>query len=416
MKAIDFTFSITPHAGLADKLAIQFGFIYALGTSCGWRFRLIEPVVCIRQEQYDSRRRKLVKKIARLTGVQRTSFYRKVFPMDSLSCYLGLDKAEASSSDYGLILEMPLADLLADANSVADINRKLEPRLEASELQQQSPRDHELQEGLNPISDEAHDALDRKSRVLLKITKDRSFYLLLDRIKAVLEMDGGDIIAIAGEGYLRPNLLRHGSASLPPGQLSNQTRQLMETTSLQSIVLVHLRLGDSLYLSTPEGYLILHGRMSYFSFQEYFEKVKPIDPDRFPWFDPYQVSHKVRMELDQRNIDPASTYVISDGFASSRATVKKTARTYPERLGGAFQAAAQRRIDELEQEFYRAFDWVPRERMVIGEGNEETILSIHLIAHCRLILCNSGGFSLFMSHIYGNPQAKPEFVWLVKDF
>ncbi len=389
MPNIDFSFQISPSAGLADKLAFQFSFLYTLGSRCGWRYRLIEPVLCTRIIRFDGRRKRLLRKAAKLTRLDHTKGYQKIFPSDSVAPYLGLEQPEASMSDYPLVLDVPLADLLENVTSLDDVNQRLISLIEAAYSNQASAE-------LKP------------ERILVRITKDHSFYLLLNRIKEVLSMTTDEINIFAGDTYLRPhiNTSKSGLAHLP----------LLEQLPSQRIPLVHLRLGDSLYLSTEKGLLILSGGTSYFSLQEYIDQVKPIDPDRRPWFDPYQISCTVHRELADRKLDPTTTFLISDGFKPSRLALKAIAHKYPDRVSPALLAAASRRINELEKQFKRAFDWVPKDQLIIGDGDGETIQSLHLIAHSKLILCNSGGFSLFMSRIYGLPGDKPEFVWLVKDF
>ena len=77
--------------------------------------------------------------------------------------------------------------------------------------------------------------------------------------------------------------------------------------------------------------------------------------------------------------------------------------------------AAKRKIDELEQQFSKAFHWIPRENRVMGEGDYETIQSIELIRFADLILCNNGGFSYVIHRLYQEKKFGTSFVFLNRE-
>ena len=367
-QALDFSFEITPGAGLADKLGVQFAYLYTLGTRCGWRYRLIEPISFNRAQLYYSRQRRLLQKLVAILGLERTRWYINRFTGQPISEFLGFGSPDASLSDYGTIVDISLDELINDAKCLQDIKTRAYQSL--------------------PYSSDDED----RPRTLLRIQKGQNFYTLRDRISTILSSPAGDVIDFAGGQYLREKLVKNW-----PGLVSH-------SFSGNKLALAHLRLGDSLCLPTDKGLVILHGNVCYFSFDEYHKKVKPIDPERFPWFDPYQLSFRIERELENRRIGADSLFIISDGFKSSREALNRAAKRHSAVLPPDLTRSAHRKINELERQFKKAFAWVSADNFIIGEGNIQTIQSIDLISKADLILCNSGGFSAFLGRLYGRPD------------
>jgi hypothetical protein len=247
-------------------------------------------------------------------------------------------------------------------------------------------------------------ARNASSDPLLWITIDRAFHSKLDRIHRLLGMSYEQVLDFAGETFLKPRLSnKHARPTI--------TRSIRKGD--EKLAVIHLRLGDSLYLPTAKGCLILHGLKSYKTVSEFYENVKAVDPSRMPWFDPYLVSYQVQRELNIQGISVDHCYLISDGFELSREALNFAASTgtTPRRLF----LAAKRKIDELEQQFSKAFHWIRRENRVIGEGDYETIQSIELIRVADLILCNNGGFSYVIHHLYQNRKSGASFVFLNRE-
>lgn len=376
---LDYTFEITPGAGLADKLGVQFAYLYTLGVKCGWRYRLVEPVSFDRAQIFYSRRKRLLTRLASNFGLRNTRWYINRYTGQPIADFLGFGSPDAKLSDYENIVDINLNELLQDAKDLNDVKEKVQRFLSYSSNPETLPC------------------------TLVRIKKDQTFYALRDRISTLLECSASDIIDFAGGRYLRMKLDTNW-----PGLVSSACTR-------NKLTLVHLRLGDSICLSTDKGVVILHGKVCYFSFEEYYQKVKPIDPERFPWFDPYKLSFRIERELQSRGISADSLFVISDGFKSSREALNRAAKAHSEKLSPVFIRSAHQKINELERQFKQAFAWVSADHFVIGEGNRQTIQSIDLISKADLILCNSGGFSAFLGRIYGHPDQKPTFQWIGRD-
>lgn len=376
---IHFTFEITPQSGLADKLGVQFALLYALGKGCGWHYKRIEPVVFDRAQNFESKTERLAKRIAARLKLTDHQWYQNQWSGEPLADFLGLGQPDAELKDYRHVIEIPLAELLTNAESIETVNARVNQRIAECGIRENS------------------------STILLRISKDHNFYVIKNLIPKLLGISGDQILAFAGSDYLRPRLDSQRSALI--AQLS----------PAEPLTLAHIRLGDSLYLATDQGIVILHGNMGYFSLADYYKTIKPIDPERFPWFDPYQVSYRIERELASRQLDPRSLFIISDGFRSSRQALERSARAQPDRISRALLRAGHNKINELEQQFSRAFDWISPSNRVIGEGVLQTIQSIDLISKADLIMSNSGGFSLYMSGLYGKAVNGPPFIWLGKD-
>jgi hypothetical protein len=329
---LDFTFEITPGAGLADKLGVQFAYLYTLGVKCGWRYRLVEPVSFNRAQLFYSRRKRLFAKLVAGLGLTSTRWYINRYSGQPIAEFLGFGCPDASPSDYESIVDINLYELIQDANCLNDVKDKICRTI--------------------PFTTNGEDL----PRTLIRIKKDDTFYMLRDRISTLLESSAADIIDFAGGHYLRKKLV-----TTWPGLVSH-------SCSGNQLALAHIRLGDSLCLTTDEGLIILHGNVCYFSFDEYYQNVKPIDPERFPWFNPYQLSFRIEKELQSRGITADSLFIISDGFKSSREALNRAAKIYSAELSPAFIRSAHQKINELERQFRKAFAWVAADHFVIGEG------------------------------------------------
>jgi hypothetical protein len=298
---------------------------------------------------------------------------------DALTEYLGL--GVLTSDEDSPHTKLSLAYLLEDCKSIDEIKIKV-----INELQKYCS---------------AHDA---SSYPLLWVTIDHAFHSKLDHIHSLLGMSYEQVLDFAGDTFLKPRLSnKHARPTI--------ARCLHKGD--EKLAVIHLRLGDSLYLPTAKGCIILHGLKSYKTVSEFYEKVKAVDPHRTPWFDPYIVSYQVQRELTIQGICVDHCYLISDGFELSKKALNfaVSTGTTPRRLF----LAAKRKIDELEQQFSEAFRWIGPENRVIGEGDHETIQSIELIRAADLILSNNGGFSYVIHRLYQKRKSGASFVFLNRE-
>jgi hypothetical protein len=381
--SINFTFDLISGSGIADQLGAQFAHLYTLGVKCGWNYKhlkaialnrsLLSSLLCV------PRKRRAAKKLSEILGFHLPVLRNGGLSPDALAEYLGL--GVSSLDEVSPHTKVPLDDLLGDSKSIDEIKIKVI---------------NGLQKGCG--------GRNASSDPLLWVTIDRSFHSKLDRIQRLLGMSYEQVLDFAGETFLKPRLSDKQARPLITGYLHK---------SDELVAVIHLRLGDSLYLATPKGCIILHGVQSYQTVSDFFKKVKTVDPGRTPWFDPYLVSYQVQRELTTRGICLDRCYLISDGFELSRKAlnIAGSRTTTPRDLF----VAAKRKIDELEQQFSRAFHWIPRKNRVIGEGDYETIQSIELIRFADLILCNNGGFSYVIHRLYKERKFGTSFVFLNRE-
>jgi hypothetical protein len=380
---MNFTFDLISGSGIADQLGTQFAHLYTLGVKCGWNYKHVKAValnrsvlsslVCVPRE------RRAAKKLSEILGFHSSVSSNGSLTADALTEYLGL--GISSLEEDPPHTKVSLDDLLGDSKSIDEIKIKVTNR---------------LKKGCG--------ARNASSDPLLWVTIDRSFHSKLDRIHGLLGMSYEQVLDFAGETFLKPRLSDKQARPLVTGCLHK---------SDGPVAVIHLRLGDSLYLATAKGCIILHGVQSYATVSEFYEKVKTVDPSRTPWFDPYLVSYQVQREFTTRGICLDRCYLISDGFEPSRKALKIAGSRgiMPRDLF----VAAKRKIDELEQQFSKAFHWIPRENRVMGEGDYETIQSIELIRFADLILCNNGGFSYVIHRLYQEKKFGTSFVFLNRE-
>lgn len=375
----NFTFDLISGSGIADQLGTQFAHLYTLGVKCGWNYKHLKTIALNRSLLCVPKKRRAARNLSEILGFHSPVLRNGCLSADALTEYLGL--GVSSLDEYPPHTKVSLDDLLGDSKSIDEIKIKVIDG---------------LQKGCGARS--------ASSDPLLWITIDRSFHSKLDRIHRLLGMSYEQVLDFAGETFLKPRL----SDKQPPPLI---TRYLQKSD--EQVTVLHLRLGDSLYLPTAKGCIILHGLKSYRAVSEFYENVKTVDPSRTPWFDPYLVSYQVQRELTIRGICLDHCYLISDGFELSRKAlnIAGSRGTTPH---GLF-LAAKRKIDELEQQFSEAFHWIPRENRVIGEGDYETIQSIELIRFANLILCNNGGFSYVIHRLYQERKSGTCFVFLNRE-
>jgi hypothetical protein len=175
-------------------------------------------------------------------------------------------------------------------------------------------------------------------------------------------------------------------------------------------IVVHLRIGDSIRLDTRYCPVILYGDKIYTDLEHYYAEVGQVDPRRHPEFNPYDLSQAVRGVLASRGGLDAETYLVSDGFTSSKRWIMNHiySRRIPMRVG----ISALRCVNALEKRFGAAFEWIPESRQIIGEGQEATIKTIDLLASAATIITNSGGFRNVIHYLYSQSPAEGGFVWL----
>jgi hypothetical protein len=355
--SVNFTFDLISGSGIADQLGTQFAHLYTLGVKCGWNYKHLKATTFKRSLLFVPTKHRAGSKLSEILGFHLPVRRNGCLSADALTEYLGLG---------------------------------------VSSMDEDPPHTNGLQKGCG--------ARNASSDPLLWVTIDRSFHSKLHRIHKLLGMSYEQVLDFAGETFLKPRLSDKQARPLISGYLHKSDEQ---------VAVIHLRLGDSLYLATAKGFIILHGLRSYRTVSEFYENVKTVDPGRTPWFDPYLVSYQVQRELTIRGICLDHCYLISDGFELSRKAlnIAGSRGTTPRDLF----LAAKRKIDELEQQFSQAFHWIPRENRVIGEGDYETIQSIELIRFADLILCNNGGFSYVIHRLYQERKSGTSFVFLNRE-
>ncbi len=377
--SVNFTFDLISGSGIADQLGTQFAHLYTLGMKCGWNYKHLKAIAFNRSLLCAPRKRRAARSLSESLGFHLPVLRNGGLSADALTEYLGL--GVSNMDEVPPHTKVSLDELLGDSRSIDEIKVK-------------------LINGLQKGRDTRNDSSDP----LLWITIDRSFHSKLDRIHSLLGMSYEQVLDFAGETFLKPRLSDKQANPLITRYLHKSDEQ---------VAVIHLRLGDSLYLPTAKGCIILHGLKSYRTVSEFYEKVKTVDPNRTPSFDPYLVSYQAQRELTTRGICLDHCYLISDGFELSRKalSIAGTRGTAPR---GLF-LAAKRKIDELEQQFSEAFHWIPRENRVIGEGDYETIQSIELIRFANLILCNNGGFSYVIHRLYQERKSGTSFIFLNRE-
>jgi hypothetical protein len=377
--SVNFTFELISGSGIADQLGTQFAHLYTLGMKCGWNYKHLKAIALDRSLLCVRRKRRAGRNLSEILGFRLPTLRNGCLSADALIEHLGL--GVSSLDEDPPHTKVSLDDLLGDCKSIDEINIKVIDG---------------LQKGCG--------ARNASSDPLLWVTIDRSFHSKLHRIHKLLGMSYEQVLDFAGETFLKPRLSDKQARPLITGYLHKTDEQ---------VAVIHLRLGDSLYLATAKGFIILHGLKSYRTVSEFYENVKIVDPGRTPWFDPYLVSYQVQRELTIRGICLDHCYLISDGFELSRKALSTagSSGTTPRDLF----LAAKRKIDELEQQFSQAFHWIPRENRVIGEGDYETIQSIELIRFADLILCNNGGFSYVIHRLYHERKSGTSFVFLNRE-
>jgi hypothetical protein len=370
----NFTFDLISGSGIADQLGTQFAHLYTLGVKCGWNYKHLKAITLNRSLLCVPTKRRAARNLSRILGFHLPVRHNGCLGTGALIEYLGL--SVSSLGEDPPHTKISLDDLLGDSKSIDEIKIKLRKGCGAPNA------------SFDP---------------LLWITIDRSFHSKLDRIHRLLQMSYEQVLDFAGENFLKPRLS------------DKQVRPLFTNLhkSDEQVAVIHLRLGDSLYLPTTKGCIILHGLKSYRTVSEFYENVKAVDPNRTPWFDPYLVSYQVQRELTIRGISLEHCYLISDGFELSRKAINIAGSSG--KIPRGLFLAAKRKIDELEQQFSEAFHWIPRENRVIGEGDYETIQSIELIRFADLILCNNGGFSYVIHRLYQERRSGTSFVFLNRE-
>ena len=377
--SVNFTFDLIRGSGVADQLGTQFAHLYTLGVKCVWNYKHLKATTFNRSLLFVPTTDRAPSKLSKILGFHVPVRRNGCLSPNVLTEYLGL--GVLNSDEDSPHTKLSLAYLLEDCKSIDEIKIKVT---------------NELQKCCG-----AHNA---SSDPLLWVTIDHAFHSKLDHIHRLLGMSYEQVVDFAGDTFLKPRLSnKHARPTIARCLHKND----------EKLAVMHLRLGDSLYLPTAKGCIILHGLKSYKTVFEFYEKVKAVDPHRTPWFDPYIVSYQVQRELTTQAISVDHCYLISDGFELSRKALNfaVSTGTTPRRLF----LAAKRKIDELEEQFSEAFHWIRRENRVIGEGDYETIQSIELIRVADLILSNNGGFSYVIHRLYQKRNSGASFVFLNRE-
>jgi len=286
--------------------------------------------------------------------------------------FLGLGRTEEWNHDK---LLMPLEQMLKGASTLQDVQDNVTRLIAIKTKPSETPK--------------------AEDRLLIYIMIDNSYHSHIGQIESLLGMGWPDVMRFTGKSYLRDRRRENPELAVNP---------------LQPIAAVHLRLGDSLYVDTPCGCLILHGSRYFISVADFVDTVQSIDPGRSPWFDPYQISFMIERALKEKGISRSSVYLVSDGFEAARVAIGQIKPD--ETVSIDLLNAARRRLDEMEKQFHQAFQWVPKTRMLLGEGHSQTLEAVKLFTSADTIFCNNGGFSNVLHHIYKSEESRQSFIFL----
>jgi len=353
-----FAFETNRHAGVGDQLGAQFAHVYALGRQCGWTYVRTAPI------QFD-----------RPCSAGRYGISMGRMDLDTIIQYLGLNAVE----DRPVVdhtINIQIADLIRDAGSVSEVNDRIVK--EASSRQSDINRAEVV-----PM------------KVLVNIDLGSQYYRCIPMIQNLTNMNWEQTLQFAGASYLRHQM----------------KQQAMPIDYGRDIAVAHIRIGDSIVIDTPHCPVILHGNNFFTSLVAFQEQIGSVDSKRTPTFNPIRLSESMQSLLRDYGYSRESLFITSDGFKTTKACIWSHIRS--RKLGIRIGISALTEIYRLERMFQESISWIPYSQRIIGEEPEKTLESIRLFAQADFLMCNSGGFSNVMFHLY-NPmaQAGDRFVWL----
>jgi len=374
--SLTYSFNLLSNRGISDQLAAQFSHLFVLGEHCGWSFKQISPFRFPRCQPSTPPRGKALRALSK---IKRLALGTSPQPDvdDPVAVALGLNHDISEKS--ALTLELTIGKALASASSLDDFAGKVEAKISAlTALQSPSELPHII------------------------INVDYSYYTQLEKLYSFLDVSRKEIIDFAGEKYLRPNY-----------QKSKMLRLAKGNTSIHSPPLVHIRIGDSLYLDTSEGPLVLHGSgVIYTSLLDFERSILSVELARSPWLDPDHLAAQILRELNHRGLDSSSLLLVSDGFSRSRSVLKNLIKSSKYAHARKALISGLRRIDDIERQFFRSFDWVPADNFCVGEATNQTIEAIDKIMNASLLFSSNGGFSTSIQNIYKKSSERAEIVLL----
>lgn len=358
MMQVYFTFKTFNDAGIGDQLGAQFAHLFALGSLCGWTYVHLTPIRFNRQ-----------------------NFGRRHFDVNdssilhNVACHLGLNLATKEPLVDNKITAN-LSSLICNINHISQTNDRILEILDKSGANSSGRQECEYS-------------------VLLEILLDDNYHAFIPAIKALTKMSWTQILQFSGAAFLQKQL---SSTSL-------------KTCNSQHFAVAHVRIGDSIRIDTPFCPIILHGKEVYTSLMDYRHAIGSVDPGRRPYFNPFDLSDGIDSLLHARGLKRDSLVIISDGFKTTKQCILAHMRS--RRLSLRIAISALRSIYRLESIFFRTIKDIPPSRRIIGEDSDSTLKSIKLFSSAKFLMCNSGGFSNVIFHLY-NPKAQTDdtFAWL----
>lgn len=352
-----FTFELYQNSGIGDQLGAQLAHLYALGSACGWQY------VHLYSTQFKRHVNPLLDRLG-----------KRIKSKGLIEGYLGLSNTDDFPQVDG-VHNVSISTLLDNANSISDVNNNLYDSIITSSekfiLSSESPE------------------------VLIIIDLGTFFHQHINKIHKVLNSSWSQILLQAA-----PYLKARSKA------LANNRARSLSTP----YTVLHIRLGDSICIDTHYGQLVLHGNKLYRSLSEYSIAVNSTDPNRKPACNPIEISLLARDLIKNADMRKHPVYLISDGFASSVNLILYHMSNKILSPHHAFCALLS--LGSLRRKYQSSFEWIPKERRLIGESVANTIRSIELISNASLVLCNSGGFSHTIHNLYNSNCEANSFLWI----
>lgn len=374
-KKVFFTFQTFQESGIADQLGCQFAHLYALGIACGMQYIQVKPFVFNRQACFYSRRKHALIKVFEISRVAKLKLYRNLFSLDPIVKLLGLDVDSSLEESKTRKIKVSLNKLLDNASSLPTVTERI-----------------------NQI---ANNTSTDSASVVLFLETDHSFYDMLPNIRRLCGLKYEQILDLA-HNYLWLKSHQNIDAAVLDKSISPDT------------VSIHIRIGDSIFLPTDSGPLILHGAEIFFSLDDYVSTIMSVDSSRNPFFYPYELSWRIKRFCAAKGIDLSNVCLLSDGFAATTSALHRAKPRIIAELGLKGYLSSQSLVHKYELLFRKAFAWVPKHRVIIGENASSTAETICRLATSRLNISSNGGFAYSIQKLYGSKKYEQSTIFLPK--
>lgn len=354
MPIIYFSFKTFRFSGIGDQIGAQFSHCYSLGCHCGWTYLHLAPFEFDRSTPGSNGKKCL----------------------SNVSEYLGLSVTDPWPYDI-LETSVSLSSLVETASSLQQVRDRMNLLVSRA-----------------IGSADCEDSISRS--ILVHIELDASYHSLIPRIQQLTGLNWEKTLQFSGLNYLRSKKVDH-----------------VRCFENNQIAVAHIRLGDCIRIDTDTCPVILHGHMIFTSIARYQQEIGSVDPSRVSriTFRPFDFLERVKTLLQVSCIQPERLYLVSDGFKATKRCI--LSHVLQRNLRPHIGFSALRKLNALERMFENASKWVPLSQRIIGEDPHHTLLSIDLFSRASLLMCNSGGFSNAIHHVYSPSSAEPDsFVWL----